>query len=44
MAAGREDLARAALERKHLAEGEMGSLDEQLPPLEQQQRQLTDSG
>jgi len=43
MAAGREDLARAALERKHLTEGEMQSLDQQVAQLEQQQQQLTDS-
>ena len=43
MAAGREDLARAALERKHLTEGEMESLDQQITQLEQQQQQLTDS-
>jgi phage shock protein A len=43
MGAGREDLARAALERKHLAEGEMQSLDQQVAQLEDQQQQLTDS-
>ena len=43
MAAGREDLARAALERKHLAEGEMQSLDQQVAQLEDQQQKLTDS-
>ena len=43
MAAGREDLARAALERKHLAEGEMESLDQQVAQLEDQQQKLTDS-
>ena len=43
MAAGREDLARAALERKHLAEGEMQSLDQQVAQLEDQQQRLTDS-
>jgi phage shock protein A len=43
MAAGREDLARAALERKHLAEGEMQSLDQQVAQLEEQQQKLTDS-
>ena len=40
MAAGREDLARAALERKHLAEGEMQSLDQQVAQLEDQQQKL----
>jgi phage shock protein A len=43
MAAGREDLARAALERKHLVEGEMQSLDQQVAQLEEQQQKLTDS-
>jgi phage shock protein A len=43
MAAGQEDLARAALERKHLAEGEMESLDQQVAQLEDQQQKLTDS-
>lgn len=43
MSAGREDLARAALERKHLAEGEVGSLDQQIAQLEQQQQQLSES-
>ncbi len=43
MSAGREDLARAALERKHVAEGEMESLDQQVAQLEDQQQKLTDS-
>jgi phage shock protein A len=43
LAAGREDLARTALERKHLAEGEMESLDQQVAQLEDQQQKLTDS-
>src|ERR1700760_15194 len=43
MAAGQEDLARAALERKHLAEGEMQSLDQQVSQLEDQQQKLIDS-
>jgi phage shock protein A len=43
MSAGQEDLARAALERKHLVEGEMQSLDQQVTELEAQQQQLTDS-
>jgi phage shock protein A len=43
MSAGREDLARAALERKHLAEGEMQSLDQQVAQLEDQQQKLINS-
>ncbi len=43
MSAGREDLARAALERKHLAQGEVQSLDQQVSELEDQQQKLTDS-
>src|SRR6202012_2166533 len=43
MAAGQEDLARTALERKHVAEGEMQSLDQQIAQLEDQQQKLTDS-
>jgi phage shock protein A len=43
MAAGQEGLAREALERKHLAEGEMQSLDQQVSQLEDQQQKLTDS-
>ncbi len=43
MAAGREDLARTALERKHLADGELQSLDQQVSQLEDQQQKLTDS-
>ena len=43
ISAGREDLARAALERKHLAEGEMQSLDQQVAQLEDQQQKLIDS-
>jgi phage shock protein A len=43
MVAGREDLARTALERKHVAEGEMQSLDQQVAQLEDQQQKLTDS-
>jgi phage shock protein A len=43
MAAGREDLARTALERKHLADGEMQSLDQQVSQLADQQQKLTDS-
>jgi len=43
MSAGKEDLARAALERKHLVQGEMQSLDQQISELEDQQQKLTDS-
>lgn len=42
MAAGR-DLARTALERKHLADGEIQSLDQQIAQLEDQRQKLTDS-
>src|ERR1700751_5277878 len=41
--AGREDLARAAIERKQLIAGEMSSRDQQVSDLESQQQQLTDS-
>ncbi|MGZ4387195.1 MAG: PspA/IM30 family protein [Gaiellaceae bacterium] len=41
MSAGREDLARAALERKHLITGEVGSLDQQVTELESEQEKLT---
>src|SRR5579875_3307425 len=37
MSAGREDLARAALERKQLIQGELGSLDQQVTELESEQ-------
>jgi phage shock protein A len=43
MSAGREDLARTALERKHLADGEIQSLDQQISQLEDQQQKLIDS-
>ncbi len=43
LAAGQEDLARAALERKQLAQTELQSLDPQVQQLQQQQEQLTDS-
>src|SRR6201985_2319085 len=43
MGAGQEDLARAALERNHVAEGEMQSLDQQISQLEHQHQNLTDS-
>jgi phage shock protein A len=41
MSAGREDLARAAIERKQLIVQETGSLDQQVSELESQQDQLT---
>jgi phage shock protein A len=41
MSAGREDLARAALERKHLITGEVGSLDQQVTELKSEQEKLT---
>ncbi len=40
LAQGREDLARTALERKTLAQGELQSLDTQVQQLETQQEQL----
>ncbi|MBV9716022.1 MAG: PspA/IM30 family protein [Solirubrobacterales bacterium] len=43
MAAGREELARAALERKQLAQGEMQALDQQVAQLEDQQQKLIES-
>jgi phage shock protein A len=43
MSAGREDLARAALERKQLIVGEMTSFDQQISELESEQEKLTDS-
>jgi phage shock protein A len=43
LAAGREDLARMALERKALAQGELQSLDSQIAELEAQQEKLTGS-
>ncbi len=43
LAAGREDLARTALERKNVAQTELQSLDSQIEGLEQQQEQLTAS-
>ena len=43
MAAGNEELARAALERKQAVQGEIGSIDAQVADLERQQEQLTDS-
>ncbi len=43
LAAGQEDLARTALERKQLAQTELQSLDQQVAELEDQQQKLTDS-
>src|SRR6201995_129915 len=43
MTAGREDLARAAIERKQLIVGETSSLDQQGADLESQQEKLTDA-
>src|SRR5687768_839580 len=42
MAAGKEDLARTALERKQFAQTELQSLDQQVTELEGQQQQLVD--
>jgi phage shock protein A len=43
LAAGKEDLARSALERKTLAQTEMQSLDQQVAELQDQQEKLTAS-
>jgi phage shock protein A len=43
VAAGKEDLARAALERKNVAQTELQGLDTQVAELEEQQQKLTDS-
>jgi phage shock protein A len=43
MGQGREDLARAALERKTVAQTELQSLDQQVKELEAQQEELTES-
>jgi phage shock protein A len=43
LAAGNEDLARAALERKRAVQDEIDSTDAQVTDLERQQEQLTDS-
>src|ERR1700756_982332 len=43
VAAGQEDLARTALERKNVAQTELQSLDGQVAELEQQQQKLIDS-
>ncbi len=43
VAAGKEDLARMALERKSVAQTELQSLDQQITELESQQQRLTES-
>jgi phage shock protein A len=43
LAAGNEELARTALERKNIAQTELQSLDQQVAELESQQEKLTDS-
>jgi phage shock protein A len=43
LSAGKEDLARMALERKNVAQTELQSLDTQVHELEEQQERLTDS-
>jgi phage shock protein A len=43
VAAGKDDLARMALERKNVAQTELQSLDEQIAQLEAQQEQMTAS-
>ena len=43
LAAGNEDLARTALERKNVAQTELQSLDSQVAELQQQQEQMTAS-
>src|SRR6202047_3813760 len=43
LAGGHEDLARAALERKNVAQSELQGLDTQVNELEEQQQKLTDS-
>src|SRR5213080_84202 len=43
LAAGNEELARTALERKNVAQTELQSLDTQIGQLEQQQQQMTES-
>jgi phage shock protein A len=43
LAAGNEELARTALERKNVAQTELQSLDQQVVELEGQQQRLTDS-
>ena len=43
VSAGKEDLARTALERKNVAQTELQGLDTQVAELEEQQQKLTDS-
>src|SRR5436309_5954963 len=43
LAAGNEELARTALERKNVAQTELQSLDQQISQLETQQQQLTEN-
>jgi phage shock protein A len=43
LAAGKEDLARTALERKNVVQTDLQSLDEQISQLEAQQQQLTEA-
>src|ERR1700745_3549265 len=43
LAAGNEELARVALERKNVAQTELQGLDQQVTELEAQQAKLTDS-
>ncbi len=43
LAAGQEDLARTALERKNVTQTELQSLDGQVAQLEQQQQQMTEA-
>ena len=43
VSAGKEDLARTALERKNVAQTELQTLDQQVSELEDQQQKLTDS-
>jgi len=43
MGAGNEDLARAALERKQVAQSELQTLDQQVAELESQQEKLTEN-
>lgn len=43
LAAGNEDLARQALQRKQLIDGQLTNLDQQIAGLEQQQQKLTDA-
>src|SRR5581483_3247484 len=43
LAAGQEELARTALERKNVIQTELQSLDQQIAQLEQQQQQMTEN-